>query len=365
MFNSLKFRLLRYLDKSRHGEGKVKLIWVSLEPILMLMRKLRRLLGKIEMLYLDVTHACNLKCISCPSCAGIRKEDELSLEEQKLVIRQAKKMGAQFVALPGSGEPFLYKDIFSLIDYIRKLGMWASIFTNGTLVNKEIADFLVKRKVYVFFKLWSLDPDTVDKMVGVKNAYKWLDYSYKYNGTIKNLRIPSGLKYLLDAGEVQNCEYLIRIEVLITRINYFTLPEVIQFCKEMDLDIWLETVVFCGQAIENYKDIELNRDEYGSLYHKLVKILGEKYFKSYRCRPCTVENSPVVFVNGEVGFCAKRHSQIGNIRSAPLNLLFSKAQKLCSRDLCFIIQRRANSRYFRTCTARRYYEARYGLPCNY
>ena len=360
-----KIRTFRKEDVSRKY---IEAATCFLKPVLALSTRLKRLLGaksKVRLLYLEVTHRCNLKCIGCYTQAGEEKHNSLSLEEQKSVVKQAKEMGARSVSISGSGEPLLYKDLFALIDYIRQLGMVVVIFTNGTVLDKQTADFLISRKVVVYFKLYSLDPVVFDRMTGTKGIYKWVDYIYKYNDEPKRLKIPSGLKHLLDVTQTEESRNLVRIETLITRINYHTLPEVARFSKELNLGFYMETPVFKGRAIENYNDIAPSSTEYQNLYYNLIEILGEEYFQEHRNHPCPVERNPVVWTNGEVGFCSSRGACVGNVRDAPLNVLFLKAKRLKRKEDCLIAKHKRTSRYFRTCPARQYYEIKNRIPCNY
>ena len=320
---------------------------------------------KARFLYLEVTHRCNLRCVACYTGAGPEKADSLNLAEQKSVVRQAKEMGARAVSLSGSGEPLLYKDLFALIDYIGQLEMDVVIFTNGTVLDEKTADFLISRNVVIYFKLYSLNPAVFDQMTGRKDVYKWVDYTYKYNGEPKRLKIPSGIKHLLDARQTEESLNSVRIETLVTRINYPTLPEVARFSKELNLGFYLETPVFKGRAIKNYNDIALSSTEYQNLYCKLVEILGEEYFQEHRKHLCPVERNPVVWTNGEVGFCSSRGACVGNVRNIPLNKLFLKAKRLKRKEDHFIAKHKRTSRYFRTCPARQYYEVKHGIPCNY
>ena len=104
--------------------------------------RVKSLLGKgpkVRMLYLEVTHHCNARCITCYTKAGQEKKDVLTLDEKKSVVRQAKELGARTVSLSGSGEPLLYPHLFDLIGFIRQLDMQVVMFTNGTVLNEETA----------------------------------------------------------------------------------------------------------------------------------------------------------------------------------------------------------------------------------
>jgi MoaA/NifB/PqqE/SkfB family radical SAM enzyme len=333
-----------------------------------LLYRLKLALGKrpkVRMLYLEVTHRCNACCPTCYTCAGQEKHDALSLEEQKSVVRQARQLGARAVSLSGSGEPLLYRDLFNLIEFIGQQEMQVVMFTNGTTIDARCADFLIGHQVITYFKLFSLDPDTCDRMMGKEKAYDWVTYSYQNDGTIREARIPNGLKCLLDAQATAGTTGLVRAESLITKMNRHTLPEVARLCKDMNLILHLETPVFAGRAIENYAQIALTDREYVALYRELVAILGEDYFNELRAHPCPVERNPVVWTNGDIGLCNSRPARIGNVRDFPLQTLFYRAQILKQREDRRLTARDSDSRYFRTCPARRYYQTKHGIRCHY
>ncbi len=325
--------------------------------------KIRRVLrGKecVKFLYLEVTHRCNLRCICCYTGAGSEKPDALTLAEQKSVVRQAQHMGARMVSLSGSGEPLLYPHIRELIDYIRWLGMRITIFTNGTTLDRETADWLISRRVETYFKLYSRDPAVVDKMVGRQNAYKWVEYDCG-----GRFRIPTGLKYLLDAMRKTDKKNLVCVEAVITRLNNNSLAEVARFTTASGVMLYLETPIFSGRAIENYEVISLSGDEYHLLYKELAGILGEEYFEKHRRHPCPVERNPAVWTNGDIGFCSSRPANIGNVRETPLKKLFTKAQKEKQEQDASIVIDGLGGKCFRSCATRRYYETKHGIKCDY
>lgn len=330
--------------------------------------RIKLLLGKkskVRLLYLEVTHRCNARCLSCYTGAGKEKDDVLTLDEKKSVVRQARALGAHAVSLSGSGEPLLYPHIFDLIEFICRQNMQVVMFTNGTTIDRACAERLIRNQVITYFKLFSLDPATFDRMMGRPHAYEWVPYSYRCGDSVRDVRLPSGLKRLLDAQEAVGAEGLVRAESLITRINRDTLPAVARLCKEMNLKLHLETPVFAGRAVENYADIALDRAGYEALYHELVAILGQEYFEELRAHPCPVERNPVVWTNGDVGLCSSRPAHIGNVRDTPLEKLFRKAQLVKRREDRRVGPSDGDGRYFRMCPARRYYNAKHGIRCEH
>jgi MoaA/NifB/PqqE/SkfB family radical SAM enzyme len=324
----------------------------------------RTLRGKqcVKFLYLEVTHRCNLRCFCCYTGAGAEKPDALTLAEQKSVIRQAQRMGARNVSLSGSGEPMLYPHIRELIDYIRWLGMKVTIFTNGTTLDRETADWLMTRRVETYFKLYSLDPAVFNKMVGKNNAYEWTDYDCRDKG---KFRIPTGLKYLLDAMRNISQTELVGVEAVITRLNSNSLPMVAKFCKAEGVMLYLETPIFTGRAVDNYDSIAMSADEYRRLYQELAGIMGEDYFERHRRHQCLVERNPAVWTNGDIAICSSRPANVGNVRTTSLKKLFALAQKEKQKRDAAIPAETIACECFRKCETKRFYETKHGIKCDY
>ena len=72
---------------------------------------------------LEFTKKCNLRCLYCYSSAGEPVENELSLDELKSVIYQARELGARKIILLGGGEPLIYSGVRDIVDYINSLGL--------------------------------------------------------------------------------------------------------------------------------------------------------------------------------------------------------------------------------------------------
>jgi MoaA/NifB/PqqE/SkfB family radical SAM enzyme len=325
-------------------------------------RRVLRRKGDADFLYLEVTHRCNLRCICCYTGAGVEKPDALTLAEQKAVIRQAYRMGARTVSLSGSGEPLLYGHIRGLIDYIGWLGMRVIIFTNGTTLDRETADWLINRRVRICFKLYSLEPAVYDGMAGMAKACEWVEHDCGSSG---RFRIPAGLKHLLDAAQKAGEKNLIGIEAVTTRLNRGSLPEVAGFSLAAGVFFYLETPIFAGRAIENYEALALSGEEYRGLRKDLETILGKEYFETHLAQRCPVERNPAVWTNGEIGFCSGRPANIGNVRKTPLKKLFARAQKEKQKQDASITPAGLNGNCFRSCATKRYYEAKHGISCDY
>ncbi len=97
------------------------------------------LLGKLDM---ELTERCNCNCIHCYINLSANddqaKKKELATDEIKDILVEAASLGCLTVRFTG-GEPLLRDDFEELYIFVRRLGIKVQLFTNGTLITKEIA----------------------------------------------------------------------------------------------------------------------------------------------------------------------------------------------------------------------------------
>ena len=86
---------------------------------------------------IEVTLACNMRCIHCASAAGKVRPDELSFEKLSMLIDEIHDMNANDVIFSG-GEPLLRKGWEKLGKKTRDYGMRLGMVSNGTYVMENI-----------------------------------------------------------------------------------------------------------------------------------------------------------------------------------------------------------------------------------
>jgi MoaA/NifB/PqqE/SkfB family radical SAM enzyme len=99
-----------------------------------------------DTVYLHVTKAYNLRCAYCYFSAGEPNiEKELSTEAMLSVLEDVLLLSPRRVVFTG-GEPLLRKDILKLAQLFKNMGdgIHLCMTTNGTLINEENAENLVK-----------------------------------------------------------------------------------------------------------------------------------------------------------------------------------------------------------------------------
>lgn len=172
---------------------------------------------------LEITKRCNLRCIHC----NIRKtpetysdiiNKEFSTSEVKQIVDSLKVLGTKYISISG-GEPFLRKDIFELIEYIKNNGFGLHISSNGLLIKEDVANRINDLGLdTISISLDAVNPELHDKIRGVKYAF---DMAIE---AIKNLK---------------NCKdrhIQIGISPIITDVNLDDLPKLVDFAKDLGVD---------------------------------------------------------------------------------------------------------------------------------
>lgn len=95
----------------------------------------------------EITRRCNLDCIHCYNrgiASTYRIENELTTKQVFQVIDGLCDLGILILTVTG-GEPFLRKDILNILNYIKNNTQITLIIqTNGTLINKNVSEYLSK-----------------------------------------------------------------------------------------------------------------------------------------------------------------------------------------------------------------------------
>ena len=91
-----------------------------------------------DIAFIEVTRACNLRCKHCLNNSGEIINNQLTTEEIFNLIKKLAMAGIQEIRFTG-GEPLVHKDIYRMIELATNLGIYTSIGTNGTLIDKKVA----------------------------------------------------------------------------------------------------------------------------------------------------------------------------------------------------------------------------------
>lgn len=115
-------------------------------------RTIKRKIKKTEpwILQIENTNICNAKCIMCPHVFMKRKQKIMNQKDfEKIVDNVMKSYKIKRLVLNGFGEPFIDKGVIEKIKYVNKKHplVKIEIYTNGSLIDKETADNLLKTEL--------------------------------------------------------------------------------------------------------------------------------------------------------------------------------------------------------------------------
>lgn len=211
-----------------------------------------RLLNKImKILYLTTTNRCTLSCRYCFYSNGLEKSlSDINIEK---FLKKIKSLSKYFdeVVFTG-GEALLLKEIFLLATEFKKNGVKTRIITNGTLLTPDVCKKIILAFDEVACSLDSLDPRQNDLTRG------------------KFYIVKEGLNNLLKVRP-KNLE----IEILqtITTINYNSIREMMKFCEEKKLKLWLAPVdLDCDKSFSLKKLTEIQMSKFKTNFKKWIEF---------------------------------------------------------------------------------------------
>jgi radical SAM protein with 4Fe4S-binding SPASM domain len=263
--------------------------------------------GGLLSLEIEPSLACNFHCRYCYNGSGASRAAELSYDELRDVIRQAKALGARKIIVLG-GEPMIYPRIMELLAFIRGESLAAEMFTNGTGVTGRAARQLHDLGVQVVLKMNSFDDAIQDELAGFKGAA---------------VIIRSAFEALTAAGFPAPGRPLAVSTVICAR----NLPEI------RDLWIWLrdrgitpyfEIITPQGNAREG-EPLEVAPAVLRRVFEELAALDRERYGQTWDPQPPLVGDrclrhqfSCLVNATGTVMPCVGVTIPLGNVRERPL-----------------------------------------------
>jgi len=174
------------------------------------MRKLRfPLHGMIEL-----TRRCNLRCPYCyvGFAHNISPQEELGREQIFSLLDQIISEGCLFVTFTG-GEPLLRKDFRDIYSRAVRKGLLVSIFTNGTLIDRDMVDFFNEYPpFYIDITLPGVTAATYERVTGVKGSFS------KCMDAVR----------LLKENEIP-----FRLKSVISRLNRHEIRDIKKFAEDM------------------------------------------------------------------------------------------------------------------------------------
>lgn len=271
--------------------------------------------GKLLSMEIEFSRVCNFRCSYCYVDEKVECDRELSRDEIKDVILQAKGMGARKIIILG-GEPSIYPHLVEMLQFLSKEGLEIEMFTNGSGIDDALATVLAKEKVRIALKLNSRDEQVQDQLAGKKGAFGLI------NRALASLR----------AAGYPSKELFLAISTVICQQNIKELPSIWEWLREENIEPFFEVLTPQAHASEN-SWLDVSPSELKELFTKLSKIDQEKFGRHWEPQPPLVGNkcmrhqvSCVVTATGDVMPCVGVTIPLDNIRQTRLELILKNSE---------------------------------------
>jgi radical SAM protein with 4Fe4S-binding SPASM domain len=260
---------------------------------------------------------CNFSCPYCYVPTEAQLRDEISVEDHKRVLLEARDLGAGRIIILG-GEPSIYPHLREMITFIRQAGMAVEMFTNGSGVTADLARFLYTNQVRVVLKMNSFDADLQDTLSGRKGAGELIRIALDH---LKTAGYPEGGRFLA-------------VSTIICRQNITELPRMWIWLKDQGIEPYFETITPQAKAKEN-PWLDVGPLAVKALFEEIAAIDKERYGRTWSIQPPLLGNrcmrhkfSCLVGARGDVMPCVGVNLPIGNVRHQPLASILAGSQVL-------------------------------------
>ena len=264
---------------------------------------------------IEFSRICNFRCSYCYVPEKVECKGELSKDEIKDVILQAKALGAGKIIILG-GEPTIYPHLPEMLQFLNNQGFEVEMFTNGTGVDAELAGLLAELNVRVVLKLNSQKIEIQDHLAGRKGAY---DIIQKAFGHLKDVGYPAEDKFLA-------------LSTIICQSNFEELPDLWQWVRDQNIEPYFEVLTPQANALDNLW-LQVDSVQLKELFAELSRIDREKYHRQWEPQPPLVGNkcmrhqvSCLVTATGEVMPCVGVTIPLDNIRNNSLGDILKNSQ---------------------------------------
>jgi radical SAM protein with 4Fe4S-binding SPASM domain len=266
---------------------------------------------------IEVTRRCPLECQHCYNNLPMGDQDarnrEMTTEEHFRMLDELVEMGCFWLLYTG-GEIFARKDFLDIYTYAKKKGFLITLFTNGTLINEKIADYLVEWPPFAIeITLYGRTKETYEELTQIPGSYE---------------RCLRGIKLLRERG------LPLKLKTVATSINKNEIFAMRHFAEEelgveFKFDGQINPRIDCSQSPlavrltpEEVVALDMNAPKGVSEYRKLVMHDLASPPRStqggtvYSCGGGA--NSFAINAYGEMGICVISQQETFEIRQAGL-----------------------------------------------
>lgn len=273
---------------------------------------------------IEVTRRCPLECLHCynnlPMGDMEAKQREMTKEEHFKMLDELVDMGCFWLLYTG-GEIFARKDFLEIYTYAKKKGFLITLFTNGTIINEQIADYLVEWPPFAIeITLYGRTRETYEALTAVPGSYD---------------RCLRGIRLLKERG------LPLKLKTVATSINKHEVVAMQRFAEEelgveFKVDGQINPRIDCSQSPlavrvtpEEAVALDMCSPKRVTEYRKLAKAGLEsppvlsQIDTTYSCGGGM--NSFAINANGEVGICVISQQETFGIRDVGVKKIWEQS----------------------------------------
>ncbi|MCL1835965.1 MAG: radical SAM protein [Treponema sp.] len=311
----------------------------------------------LGLVYFKLTPACNLRCVMCGQFGdkGVMKDCIAEETKKTLPLEQWKKFIDEIapqrpVTYIWGGEPFLYPDLFPLARYMVQKGLYVSVNTNGTLMERHAEEIVRDKWSTIFVSLDAFrdvndslrGAGAYDKVIAGFNAINREKKKQKSNYPVLGLVTVVTNRNYLDLANLAEASREYDIELHMINLGTYTNDSIVatqrQFMREkLDTDIdcleGYNTGYNLGIDAQKFHEIlqDIQNKNYGHPIITVPTLNPEKTHTYYAELETPVRNHCIVpwcqtniNYNGDVHFCADYPDYIlGNITQQPFREIYN------------------------------------------
>jgi len=273
---------------------------------------------------IEVTRRCPLECLHCynnlPMGDMDAKRRELTKEEHFRVLDELVEMGCFWILYTG-GEIFARKDFLEIYTYAKQKGFLITLFTNGTIINEHIADYLAEWPPFAIeITLYGRTRETYEALTMIPGSYD---------------RCLQGIKLLKERS------LPLKLKTVATSINKHEVTSMRQFAEnelgvEFKIDGQINPRIDCSQSPlavrltpEEVVALDMSMPKGMSEYLRLAKhdlempLVPARADTVYYCGGGM--NSFAINAYGEMGICVLSAHDTFDVRQSELKQLWEGA----------------------------------------
>jgi pyrroloquinoline quinone biosynthesis protein E len=203
----------------------------------------------------ELTHRCPLHCPYCSNPLElIARDGEMSTEQWKSVLSQARELGVLQVHMSG-GEPLARPDLPELVEHASGLGCYVNLVTSGLgLTEKRLADLVARGIAHIQLSVQAAEAGRADRLAGTRAH----DHKIAVAALIKAAELP------------------LSVNVVLHKENHDQLGGIIELAERLGADrLELANTQYYGWALRN-RDALMPTSEQLETAEPLVRAATER-----------------------------------------------------------------------------------------